>query len=199
MSITIPHAHAADLLPVYWQHPRQSYPQPAFIYMSEEGRVWADYIEDPDGRTVTMDVHHRRTLRWSIPESITGQALDELLETITPLLDRVHAGHSIEWDGHNNKGRLDDDAAAASEEIEGVIGAIPYADLQDISTAEGYDPTGIMVRHLHAEIDDEDVRTVAAQLQQQILADDGVYIIDIDDHLMRLRDRLRDGVEEEGA
>lgn len=124
--------------------------------------------------------------------TITTTYADELLE-------RVHAGHSIEWDGHNSKGRLDDDAAAASEEIEGVIGAIPDADLQEICTAEEYDPAGIMVRHLHAEIDDEDVRTtVAVQLQRRILADDGVYLPDIGDHLMRLLDRLRYGVEEEG-
>lgn len=108
----------------------------------------------------------------------------------------LHLESVPDWPGRpfNRSGDWD---ATTSPEYRGR--AIPYADLQEICTAEEYDPAGIMVRHLHAEIDDEDVRTVAVQLQRRILADDGVYIIDIDDHLMRLRDRLRDGVEEEGA
>ena len=198
-SITIAATYADVLLPVYRQYPRQSYPQPAFIYMGEDGRVWADYNEDPDGATVTMDVHHRRTLRWSIPESITGKALDVLLEAITPLLERVHAGHSIEWDGHNNKGWLDDDATAASEEIEQAIAALTYRDILVVTESGVWDDHGVMTDDVRADMTDADVRAVAAQLQQQIVADSRVYLTDIDDHLMRLRDRLRDGVGEEGA
>jgi hypothetical protein len=38
-----------------------------------------------------------------------------------PLLERIHAGHSVDWDGSNNRGSLTDDAQAASDALESLL------------------------------------------------------------------------------
>lgn len=60
------------------------------------------------------------TLTWALPANVRGDALHGLLtdEGTIALLQRVHNGHSIEWNGNNRVGSLDEDATEAREELE---------------------------------------------------------------------------------
>lgn len=62
---------------------------------------------------------HGCTRTWTLPANGRGDTLHELLtdENTIELLQRVHNGRSIEWDGNNFVGVLDDDAADAECEL----------------------------------------------------------------------------------
>jgi hypothetical protein len=107
-----------ETAPLYNRYPRQTNAQPAYIALDEHGNVCA--ATDPEiGNGVPFDVWHRRALRWYIPASVRGDVLADFLESaeVVTLLERVHIGHSVEWDGNNHVGSLDDDAQSASDEF----------------------------------------------------------------------------------
>ncbi|WP_431273450.1 hypothetical protein ACQ858_14795 [Variovorax ureilyticus] len=60
------------------------------------------------------------TRTWALPANVRGDALHSLLtdEETVALLQRVHNGRSIDWNGNNHVGSLDDDAGDASDELE---------------------------------------------------------------------------------
>ena len=109
----------AKAAPVYHRYPQQISAQPAYIEMDEDGAVSVDW-DSSIGNGVPMSVWHNRTLRWSIPNTLTGAALADFLgrDDVQALLERVHAGHSVAWDGSNHVGRLTQDAADAGDDLE---------------------------------------------------------------------------------
>jgi hypothetical protein len=112
----------SGIAPLFHRYPGQTSPQPAYIEMTEDGEVSADYSGEI-GNAVPMYVWHGRTLRWSVPSDVRGEALAEFLadpETLA-LLERVHAGHVVDWDGNNHVGSLSDDARDASEGLDRLI------------------------------------------------------------------------------
>jgi hypothetical protein len=112
-----------ELAPLYRQYPGQYQPQPAYVTL-ENGFVQADWSGDSGGG-MPPSVWHHRTLRWAVNPSANGRALAALLEgEALPLLERVHAGHTVEWDGSNNVGLLTADAQDASDELERLLDAM---------------------------------------------------------------------------
>lgn len=98
------------------------------LRLDEVGNV--DVYQDWDDNSTTEDCWNGRTLEWSIPGHPIGMILDE---EIVGLLQRVHDGHIIDWDGSNNVGTLNDDADAASNAISRLL------DDDWLSTNEEYD------------------------------------------------------------
>lgn len=111
----------AELAPLFYRYPRQTAPQPAYVQLDEAGDVTAGHSGEIGGG-VPAHVWHGRALRWSVPASVRGDVLADLLAgDALPLLQRVHAGHSVQWDGNNHRGDLDDDARAASDELSALL------------------------------------------------------------------------------
>lgn len=112
-----------EIAPLYCRCQGQTNAQPAYVELGEDGYVSADYSGEI-GNGVPFTVWHRRTLRWAVPSQSSGNALADLIESadIVALLERVSAGHTVEWDGSNFVGSLDDDARAASDELESIFG-----------------------------------------------------------------------------
>lgn len=52
---------------------------------------------------------------------LTGAQIAAAVEAALPLFERVHAGHTVEFDGSNMGGVLTEDAADASAELEAVL------------------------------------------------------------------------------
>jgi hypothetical protein len=83
---------------------------------------------------VPFSVWHGRTLRWTNESSqgasavVDGYALEALRDKIAPLISIVSIGHRTKWDGNNMVGRLTDEAAEASDEIENLVEACAWAD-----------------------------------------------------------------------
>lgn len=190
IALSVQSSYSDDILPVHRHYKGQFEAQPARIYMDEEGRVWASYKAESD--TSTMDEHHGRTLTWEIPHNITGPSLDHLIQRISPLLNRVYLGHSIEWDGSNLVGDLSDDALAASEAIEAEVSVLGEGDTLDVCSAEDWDSAGVLRDDVTAETTDEEIATLAAAEQQSAIEDRRVYLTGIGDYLTTLRDGMRD-------
>jgi hypothetical protein len=111
--------------PLYWKHKDMSIEQPAFVQLDENGRVTARF-DDSDGSTATKAVAHERTLRWDISPFLSGKAVAALAEnpSFRSLLQRVHDGRKIEWDGKNHIGVFTEDAEAAFDALEDFLDSL---------------------------------------------------------------------------
>lgn len=122
LTVTLPeleHLPGGQAAPLLFQHPGQMSPQPAYLELDQDGELAYGYdTEIGNGRP--MSVAERRTIRWSVPYDISGKAMAAFLQDpeVLALLERVHAGHTVEWDGSNHVGRLTDDAKRAEEELD---------------------------------------------------------------------------------
>ncbi|MFE1358873.1 helix-turn-helix domain-containing protein [Streptomyces harbinensis] len=95
---------------------REHKAQPTYIELDlEDGVMLADYDSEVGGGSPEA-VHHGRVRRYRIPV-LTAAAANSLMEELKPLAQRVLDGATIEWDGSNKVGRLNDDAAQAEAEI----------------------------------------------------------------------------------
>lgn len=97
----------------------------------------ARLLLEEDG-TCTLDTHapwenacpaaewYGCTQIWALPASVRGDALHCLLtdEQTIELLQRVHNGRSVEWNGNNYMGTLDEDATEAYDELENQFEAL---------------------------------------------------------------------------
>lgn len=119
--------------PLYHQYPRECMPQPAYIEMDEDGVVSAEWDVET-ANAVPMAVWNSRTLRFPLRPNISGHSLYDLVmgEKVMGLLERIHAGHTVAWDGNNNSGSLDDDAIEAQYALERLLDDAP----QDIEVWE---------------------------------------------------------------
>lgn len=108
--------------PLHAHYQGQHEPQPAYVYLYENGIVDADYSGEI-GNARPADEWHNRTLTWRITPFLSVAAIEELLTTdpVKGLLERVHAGHDTEWDGNNMAGTLTDDAQGASDKLERIF------------------------------------------------------------------------------
>lgn len=98
--------------PLLKWYPRQNSPQSAHMEMDENGNVSVSWNAEI-GNAVPMTVWNRRTIRVLIHAELTPGDIDELLDDVADLLEAIHAGHTVEWDGSNHVGQLTDDADAA--------------------------------------------------------------------------------------
>jgi len=117
-----------EVAPLYRRYPSQGNPQPAYIQIEKDGTVSADFSGEI-GNAIPFHVFHGQTLRRGVSPFVIGSALADYLESQEGmlLLGRIHAGHSIKWDGHNNVGRQDEDSMRAQKELEDAIEELPQA------------------------------------------------------------------------
>lgn len=116
-----------EVSPLYLKYDREINPQGAYIEIDEAGEVTADSNAEI-GNGIPMTVYHGRTRRIPCPCSVVGSELADFLEGEgLALLERIHAGHEVEWDGNNHVGSLEKDAQAAEVELERSLQELPTA------------------------------------------------------------------------
>jgi len=186
-----------DAYPRYVHYQGQHEPQDVRLILTQEGTVYVDY--DPIiGSGTTSDLHHDIDLAWSgIPSETTGAEINEFLRDVTPLMERVHAGHSVEWDGSNQVGRLDDDATKASDEIDRAI-----ADNFEWHEPkfEMYDPADFFedgLSDLKADTTDDEINAIAKRETLEAWTSAVLFSDDAAEALTEIRDRLKEQAEEE--
>ena len=122
MDITIeyPGTDSDDALhPVHHHYAGQIDLQPAYVEMDEDGAVTLD-VDSEIGSGMPVNVWTNRTLRWRVDARLTALELRTLLDEIKPLLQEIHDGQDVQWDGGNQRGKLTDAASAASDTIESI-------------------------------------------------------------------------------
>lgn len=129
MSVSIiPCTEPAEL---FRHYDGQSEAQGAYIELdTQDGTLLADW-DGEIGGAVPFSVHHGLQRRYSIP-ILTADAANRIMQEILPLAERIVAGAQTDWDGNNTVVVLDEDAAAAEEEVEKLLGLpsqeVGYAD-----------------------------------------------------------------------
>jgi hypothetical protein len=103
----------------------------AFIQIDDDGDVSLAERTYYGGDGTPMDVWHGRVHWYELASRTDAEWLRESLTNgaIADLIDRIIAGHTVEWDGNNNVGRLTEDAGDASEELDVLLQAAPTSDL----------------------------------------------------------------------
>ena len=130
MSITLKiNTLRGEIAPLYSRYAGQTSAQDAYVEMDEDGIVRADYSGEIGGG-IPFSVYHGRIIRWGVSNTVRGDVLADYLESdeTIALLERVEAGQSIEWDGNNNRGKLDDDATEARDTIGNELDAMSEDD-----------------------------------------------------------------------
>ncbi len=90
-----------------------TYPQDAYILLQEDGTVTAE-----------ASSALRPGLRWKIDPALRGEQIGDAVERLAPLLEAIHRGHTVEWDGGKRVERLTDEASAAADQVERELGAL---------------------------------------------------------------------------
>jgi len=99
----------------YCKYPGQFWPQPAYVQLTEEGEVSCDHSGEV-GNGVPAYVYHGRTRRYPVSPATHALKLAKWLKLPeqVALLERIHNGLDVNWDGNNMSGRLNTDAEQAS-------------------------------------------------------------------------------------
>jgi hypothetical protein len=89
------------------------------VTLDEHGNVTADYSGEIGGGC-SRHVWTGRDRQYRVVSTVNALELVKWLQLddVRALLERIHTGHSVEWDGSNYVGRLTDDALDASETFE---------------------------------------------------------------------------------
>lgn len=181
--------------PLYERYRSQTLPQPAWLELDEDG-VASFCVDGEVGGAVPADVWSNRTLRWSVPVNLTASQANKHLDAVAPLLVRVHAGHEVVWDGRNLVGKLDSDAADASEEVgaasERLEGDLSLWDSSEwllggrnvVDAAEA-----IGISH---ETDDAKLAELAESWEAEAAGDGVHFEDDVREALIRMREELRE-------
>lgn len=99
----------------------QFQPQDAYFELLEgENEVYATWNGEI-GNAVPFSVFHGRDRRYHFSPMLKVKEVNALGRQILPLLEIVRAGMSIEWDGNNYKGVLNESAQSAEWGIELLI------------------------------------------------------------------------------
>jgi len=181
---------------LYHRYPRQSEPQPTFLFLNPGAQVLGVDWDGEVGGAVPADVWHGRIRRYRIP-CLTSARVNGLLEQVAPLAERVCAGYEEAWDGSNYIGRLDQDASGAEEEI----ARICDPDHWDHTDADGLVvvwEAGEYYYHssdeevgVTADASDLDLEQLAERLTEEALSE-GVHVIEgLAEELEGRRDSLR--------
>lgn len=119
---TGPHASHEEPVPLYLHYHGQTNPQDAYLQLDEDGEVY--FAPNTEiGSAIPVRVWDGRSQRWTVPNTLTGKACEELFEELRPLLQRVLDGLEVDRDNNGNlRGRLDEDAGDASEAIAKALG-----------------------------------------------------------------------------
>lgn len=144
---------------------------------------------------------HRRAL-WIPMECLIADKANALMDEVKPLADRILAGASIDWNGNNHVGTLNDDATAALDELSDRI-APEAGDPNDDSTVSEYDAddwfsgegrtTAIARLGLTADSTDDELAAMAAAEQAEAIASCPGHMVltGIKEWLTATRDDLR--------
>lgn len=194
---------------LFRHYSQQSEPQGAYIELGlADGILLADW-DSEIGNAVPFSVYHGIDRRYRIP-ILTAEAANRTLREIAPLCKRILADSSIEWDGNNNVAVLGDDARAAEDEIEALLGCN-----SDPSNARQWDDADLVAiwdidgATNGYEADEYDITADTTderldEIEQEILADlaacNGSTVAvchGLDDYLRGLRDELRQAANED--
>ena len=174
---------------LYHKYPRQTEQQPCYLELTEDGTVLMTW-DGEIGGAVPATVWHGRDRRWNIP-CLKSHVAEQLMNELLPLLERVHAGLTVEWDGNNMVGSLDEDAYEASEEIEKQIETLGDDNSNFYSVSEAGDWLADSNIEVSPDATDEDLEKMAQELTEEANENGLDEIEGLEEYLEEKRDEAR--------
>ena len=112
--------------PLYHRLPHLAEPQKAILEMDFKGVVTATW--DKGGESSVPEFARGAYLRWPLSPRADGESLHNFLQSdrMRSLLERVHNGHQVDWNGSELVSHLDEHAQKARSELESVLKEKPY-------------------------------------------------------------------------
>ncbi|KAA0677637.1 hypothetical protein [Roseomonas genomospecies 6] len=179
----------------------------ALLMIDEHGQVSiSTRTYDGDAGTPAAE-WHRRTLTYHLADAQGGaRALDiARLKTdladggrLAILIDRIRAGHSVEWDGSNHVGRLTEDAQDAESELRDLINDDAYASTVEVWDAgiwligNNSDQEVLRELGLTTSATDEDIAASVASLKNEIKLQGIVVAGDLEGVIREVIARVRE-------
>jgi len=122
--LKIRHTHAGpDEVPMFHQYPGQMEPQQVYVVLEPNVNPpvlyvdWESEIGQPPA--IPMDVYYGKAYRFLVSSGhwMTGDELDELLDTIAPIARRLCDHYDERWDGNNIVGYFNPDIKSVQDDI----------------------------------------------------------------------------------
>jgi hypothetical protein len=134
-----------------------------------------------------MSVWHGHEQRFGIPNNLLGHVINEMMDKIAPLAQRVVDGYESDWNGNNMIATFDDDATEALEEIGQITELYDESDGMEIYTPEQFYEYNCDVT---AETSDDALEQMATDDFESVPAN--IYIDgDLLDFLKAMREEMR--------
>jgi len=171
--------------------------QPVYIEIDPEaGTVSAD-CNGEIGNAIPMNVYHGRIMRVGIP-CLTASAANRLMRDLLPLVEKLAAGYTCEWDGSNNVGRLTDEAMAALEAIQyRCMYTEPFDGTDYVQVVDSGDIADEIRSKVTSDMTDEELSALENQIEGDCKADGAHKVRGLAAALESMRDELRSERDED--
>ena len=93
--------------PLYCKYPQQLQPQPAYLEITPEGELGADYNAELGG--IPADVWHKRRIWITLPANISAETIEGFVSDNLDKLQELYNSLVIDWDGRNFVGTFNED------------------------------------------------------------------------------------------
>lgn len=185
-------------LPLYFEHGAQE--SRALLYLDIEGagEMWVG-SKAPSDNSWGQREHHKIQYAYTIPNNLTELGYNQLMQDdkIVALCERIVAGGSVEWDGSNFRGELNEDAESAEYELSQYLDQVTAADYSSLEPWSA--DMWLNDLKLSALVQDgETHEQVAERLQAEALKKDRVYlnVVDLENELDRRKEREQEDAED---
>lgn len=181
-------------------------PQLDVFHRDTQGITYTEIAFDPEKRVVwvTQQDHDNATpmneyLRQVLTGDLAGhpeeQATREYLagEHAQSLLATVCEGFEIIWDGNNHVGTLTDAASDAWDDLCNALNDLPDSEWQTWSAGDWLHET--INEFVTAETTDDELRTLAGQLEAEAESAHAVILDDVFDYLESVRHEMQEAAE----
>lgn len=194
---------------LYRHYDGQTEAQPAYIELDlREGTLLATW-NAVVGNAMPSAVYHGFERRYSIP-TLTADAANRVMEKLRPMAERILADWDEHWNGQAMVARLGDDAQAAEDEIEELLGLnLGYGDAEN----QGFDESDLVAEWdidgavngeeaeeygITADTSDERLAEITAEITRDLAScgESRVAVVHgLDAYLRGLRDELQEQQE----
>lgn len=167
------------------------------FWLDPQGRV-AIVSQDYKTNSTTFAIYHRCELTLSIGDHPVAADVREYLESedTQRLLDTICDGHSIEWNGNNNVGRLTEDAQLALDTLE--------QDLADRWLGSGWAFWDVEEwlgesadQFINTATTDEEIAKLAEEAEADAKLENIILSGNVADYFTSVRDEMRDEADDE--
>lgn len=164
---------------IYCRYSGQIKPQDTYIGLdTRNGKMWAE-CNCEIGNAIPFNVWHGQVRRYTIP-LFNATSVNELMEEIKPLAQRLVDGASEEWDGNNMVTRLTEDAQEAEEEICKAVDSFAGEYIQVYDVYDWFEYSTDEYLGIKPGMSDEEISALCTKLEKDIEDDSYIDILDGD-------------------